>query len=184
MGGIHSSKESRIVRILRKYVEPDLLASIPPDILNSLTFPYNADRTERWCYACKAFRNVSEFYTQGRKLATRCKRCKVPSEIRRGRNLKHNYGGSRLKSMKPWCLNKVEYVLSANGLNSASCEGNPYPYLLTTVIPPTRYVPSCALSAISPLDCCKRTLNVSKHSWLTLSDGRVIMVELGIYNDD
>jgi len=41
LNSIPSSKEPRIVRILRKYVEPDLLAAIPPDILNSPTFPYN-----------------------------------------------------------------------------------------------------------------------------------------------
>ena len=93
LNSIPSSKEPRIVRILRKYVEPDLLAAIPPDILNSPTFPYNEDRTARWCYPCKAFKSVNEFYTQGRKIATRCKQHKVPSEIRRGRNLKQNYRG-------------------------------------------------------------------------------------------
>jgi hypothetical protein len=40
-----SCKDPRIVRILRKYVEPDLLAAIPPDILKSPTFPY---REVRW----------------------------------------------------------------------------------------------------------------------------------------
>lgn len=122
MSSIPSScKESRIVLILRKYVEPDLLAAIPPDILNSPAFPYTADRMERWCYTCKAFKNVSEFYSQGRKLATKCKQCKVSSEIRRQQNLKHNYRGFSSEA--------YEALLSEQGGVCAICKRPEHRYL-------------------------------------------------------
>lgn len=87
-----SCKDSRNLQNIKRGVEPELLAAIPLDILNLSTFPYNADRTERWCYPCKAFKYVSEFYVRGKKYKPQCKQCsKRPIEVSRDYNLRQNY---------------------------------------------------------------------------------------------
>jgi Autographiviridae endonuclease VII len=82
---------------IKTLAAPELLSTIPPEILNSPSFPYNEDHTERWCYPCQAFKKITEFQARsGRtnQFNPKCKQCaKVPSEIKRRQNLKRNHHG-------------------------------------------------------------------------------------------
>jgi hypothetical protein len=72
------------------YVSPSLRLDeiVPPEIRAIPTFPFNADHTERWCYTCKVFVDISQY----RRGYGSCKLCmKVKPEKARSDHLKRAY---------------------------------------------------------------------------------------------
>lgn len=95
---------------VRRYNPYRHLEEIVPEEIRTLpTFPYNEDRTQRWCYRCKVFQNIADF----RPNYGSCKHSlKLSIERKRAANYRTNYGFS---------LEEYNQMFEAQGGRCAVC---------------------------------------------------------------
>lgn len=82
---------------------------VPEDVRRMPTFPYNEDRSQRWCYRCKVFQDVADF----RLNYGSCKKSlKLSTDKARDANYKQNYGIT---------LEQYNTMFQAQGGRCAAC---------------------------------------------------------------